>query len=122
MMLTTSDVESTAKLLGRWEVAEYIFSGFVAIACFGEYVGEFPDWFTKECKHRISKVSTWVLIAALALELVCVVKTNSLYGMLVGSLADKAAAADSKAQSALNNSSAAQPTVDAVGKRATCIN
>jgi hypothetical protein len=111
MIFTASDVESLSRSLARWEVAEYACAALVALACAGEYIADFTDWFTcgvKESKERLAKRSTLLLIAALALELVCLVKTNSLSGMLIGSLSDKAGAADTKAQSAIDKSSLAE--------------
>ena len=46
MTLMASDVLSLAKSLSRWEYAEYVFAGLVTIACAGEYVADFTDWFT----------------------------------------------------------------------------
>src|ERR1035437_6001349 len=110
MTFTASDVSSLAKSLSRWEVAEYIFAGFVTVACAGEYVADFKDWFTggdKAKKQRLAKASTLLLIAALALELTCLVKTNSLSGQLIGSLDEKAGEADTKANTALGTSATA---------------
>lgn len=127
-MLIASDVPSLAESLGRWERAEYIFASLVAIACAGEYIADFTDWFTcgiKEKKERLAKRSTLLLIASLALELVCLVKTNSLAGRLIGSLSDKATAAETKAQSAEHKADVAdtaagkaQDKADAVAKQA----
>jgi hypothetical protein len=116
MIVTTSDVESLSRSLACWEVAEYACAALVAVACAGEYVADFTDWFTagiKEGKERLAKRSTLLLIASLALELVCLVKTNSLSGRLIGSLSDKAGAADAKAQSALEKSDTAKQKADA---------
>ena len=110
MTLTASDVGSLSNSLLWWERAEYVCAGLVAIACFGEYLADFTNWFTggnKEKKERLAKRSTLLLIASLALELVCLVKTNSISGMLIGSLSEKAEAADTKAQSAIEKSSIA---------------
>src|SRR5712664_1903758 len=107
MTFTASDVSSLATSLSRWELAEYISAGLVTIGCIGEYVAEFTDWLTsgvRERKERLAKRSTLLLIAALSLEVVCLVKTNSLSGMLIGSLSEKAEKADSSANTALSNS------------------
>jgi hypothetical protein len=105
MTFTAVDVASLSKSLSRWESAEYVFATLVAVACAGEYVADFTDWFTggiEEQKKRLAKRSTLLLIAALALELTCLVKTNSISGLLIGSLSDKAEKADTKAQSAFD--------------------
>ncbi len=107
MSLTPSDVASLSKLLSRWEFAEYISAGLVTIACAGEYVADFTTWFTggvKERKENLARTSTLLLMASLSLELVCLVKTNSLSGMLIGSLSEVAEEADNKARKAVTDS------------------
>jgi hypothetical protein len=116
MIVTASDVASLSESLSRWEIGEYICAGLVTIACAGEYVAEFKDWFTggiKERKGRLAKRSTLLLIVALSLELICLVRTNSISGMLIGSLSDKAEKADAKAQSAIGKSSLAENKANA---------
>lgn len=110
MMLTSSDVSSMSASLSRWELAEYISTGLVTIACIGEYIADFTDWFTggnKERKERLTKTSTLLLIAALSAELLCVVRTNQLSGGVIDSLGNKATEADGKAQKALTDSGSA---------------
>jgi hypothetical protein len=107
MILTASDVSSLARALSHWEVAEYVSCGLVAIGCIGEYVAEFTDWFTagvKEYKDKLAKRSTLLLIVSLAFELVCLVQTNILSGVLIGSLNDEAQQADTRARKALGAS------------------
>jgi hypothetical protein len=116
MILTESDAASLASSLQCWEVAEYSFAALVAFACAGEYVAEFTNWFTggiKERKDALAKRSTLLLVFALALELVCLVKTNSVSGKLIGSLSDKADNASRKSQSAIDKSSVAASKADA---------
>jgi len=111
MTLTALDVGSLSTSLSRWEVGEYICAGLVTIACAGEYVAEFKNWFTdgiKERKDRLAKRSTLLLIVALSLELICLVRTNTISGILIGSLSDKAEKADTEAQSAIGKSSLAE--------------
>jgi len=110
MSLTPSDVDSLSKRLFYWELAEYFFAALVTFACLGEFAADFTKLFTegvKERKERLAKGSTLLLISALALELVCLVKTNSLSGQLVGSLSEKAGEADNRARTALTNSATA---------------
>src|SRR5437879_4611550 len=110
MSFTPPDAESLSRSLSYWELAEYCCAGFVTLACIGEFAADFTDWFTngvKERKERLARGSTLLLIAALALELVCLVKTNSLSGQLVGSLSEKAGEADNRARTALANSTSA---------------
>lgn len=109
MTLTASDVSSLARRLSDWEYAEYVACAFVAVACAGEYIADFTNWLTagdERRKRRLAKRSTLLLIVSLAAELLCLVQTNSISGQLVGSLSDKATNADTKAQSALNKSTA----------------
>jgi hypothetical protein len=106
-----TDVSSLATSLEHWEWAEYAACALVALGCTGEYVAEFTDLWTgglKERKDRLAKRSTLLLISALALELMCLVKTNSISGILIGSLSEKARAADLKAQSAVDKSALAE--------------
>jgi hypothetical protein len=125
MILTASDVSSLAKSLSRWEIAEYVFAGLVTVACAGEYVADFKDWFTggdKAKKERLAKASTLLLIGALALELTCLVKTNSLSGQLIGSLDQKAGEADAKANTALGTSATALTrSADAIADSSTAL-
>jgi len=109
-MLASPDISSLSNSLSRWETAEYVYAGLVALACAGEYVADFTTWFTagrEERRKQLAKISTLVLIASLALELVCLVKTNSLSGLLIGSLSERAERADQKARTAITDSSTA---------------
>lgn len=122
MIFAASDVSSLATSLGRWEWAEYGSCALVALGCTGEYIAEFTDvWsgWIKEKKDRLAKRSTLLLISALALELMCLVKTNSISGMLIGSLSDKAEKADAKAQSAIDKSSLAEHKADAANRNSS---
>jgi rubrerythrin len=104
MTLTPSEISSLAKALSRWELAEYICAGLVTIACAGEYVADFTNWLTdrvRERKERLAKRSTLLLIAALSLELICLVQTNALSGKLIGSLNEEAEGASVAASNAL---------------------
>jgi hypothetical protein len=82
MTLSPIDIESLKTALSWWEKGEYFFAGLVVIACFGEYVGEFKNWLTAERKEQLRKTSTIVLIAALSLELVCLIGTNIVSGRI----------------------------------------
>jgi hypothetical protein len=73
MTLLTSDVPSIAKSLSYWEIAEYVSASLVAVGCIGEALAEFTNAFTggvEARKERLRKCSTFLLIAALALEVV----------------------------------------------------
>jgi hypothetical protein len=121
MIFTASDVSSLATSLEHWEWAEYASCALVALGCTGEYIAEFTDCCTgglKEKKDRLARRSTLLLISALALELMCLVKTNSISTLLIGSLSEKASAADTKAQSAIQKSSSADDKANEAGKSA----
>jgi hypothetical protein len=110
MTFTPSDIADLSTSLSRWETAEYIFAGLVAVACFGEYVASFTNWFTggiEERKKGLEKGATLLLVAALALELVCLVRTNQLSGVVIGSINEEAGEADAKAKAAITDSSTA---------------
>jgi hypothetical protein len=83
VIFTSPDVAS----LSGWEVGQYICAAFVIVACAGKYIADFTNWFTcgvKDSKGRLAKGSTLLLIVALSLELICIVRTNILSGMLIG--------------------------------------
>src|SRR5712691_13438044 len=93
MTLTPSEVASLTRSLEYWEYAEYFSAFLVCVACAGEYIASFKDWFTggvPERKKKLEQRSTWLLVASLSLELVCLVRTNSLSGRIIGSLAERA--------------------------------
>src|SRR5579863_716828 len=121
MIFSAEDVAALSKSLSCWEYAEYVCAFLVAVACAGEYIADFSDRFTggiEERKRRLAKRSTLLLIAALALELICLVKTTSLSGLLIGSLSDKAEKAEKNAEQAIADSAiaekqSAQATIDA---------
>jgi len=104
MILTPSDVASLTRALSYWEYGEYACAVLVTIGCLGEYVSEFTDWFTagiKERKERLARRSTLLLIGALALELVCLVRTNQVSGVVIGALDDRAMVALSDSNTAI---------------------
>ncbi len=116
MTLSPADIESLSTSLAWWEFAEYVCAGLVTLACFGEYVADFKDWFTagiKERKERLAKISTLLLIAALSAELICLVRTNQLSGKLIGSLNAEAGEADRKARVATEKAGQATTKADA---------
>lgn len=121
MIFTSSDIGSFARQLWWWEHAEYVFAALVALACAGEYVADFGKYpWVVEHKDGIAKRSTLLLIGALALELICLVKTNDLSGKVIGSLGQKAAEAGEKAREAIADSSTAlSQAKDALSKAET---
>ncbi len=108
MIFTASDVSSLSQSLHRWEIAEYIFEGLVIIACAGELVADLGRKCLKRAhRDRIERLSTILLVAALSMELICLVRTNQLSGSVIGSLGDKAEEADGKAKKAITDSATA---------------
>jgi hypothetical protein len=99
---------STSSQLWLWEHAEYVFGALVAIACIGEYLAEFDkhQWVAAR-KDGIAKRSTLLLIAALAFELICLIRTNQLSVIVIGSLGQKAEEASSKGEGAIRDASSA---------------
>jgi|ERR1700722_3234052 len=105
MIVTASYLSSLSQSLHRWEIAEYIFEGLVIIACGGELVADLGrKCLTRAHRDRIERFSTILLVAALSMELICLVKTNELSGNVIGSLGEKAEEADKKAKKALDDS------------------
>lgn len=122
MALTPSDAASLAGELTKWEYAEYFFTLLVVIGCVGEYAACFTNWLTRgdaRRKHDLEKRSTLLLIGALALELVCLVKTNSLSGRLIGSLDEQSRQAVEDSTKALGDSSKAIKQSDKAKKEAS---
>lgn len=119
MILTAFDIDSLSRSLSRWEWGEYISEAFVIIACAGELVADLEvSWLTEERKKHLQRRSTILLVAALSVSLICLVRTNELSGSVIGSLGDKAGAAETKAQSALEAAGKAQDKADAIEKKA----
>jgi hypothetical protein len=122
MILAPSESLIIARSLGRWEAAEYVCAALVTLGCVGEFIAEFTHWFTgevKERKERLAKYSTLLLIFALAAELVCLVKTNQLSGMMIAALNQEAGAArraasesDERAATAEEQAAAANRTAE----------
>jgi hypothetical protein len=130
MALTASEVASLTTALERWEYAEYTFAALVAIGCFGEYVADFTKWWMggglwkslgliPKRKDALGKFSTLLLIFALTGEWVCLVKTNSLSGLLVGSLSDRSEQAVKQSIAALGNSNTAMTQADSAERRSS---
>jgi hypothetical protein len=83
IMTSFSSVES---LLAFWEVAEYIGTTIVVLGVIGELIAE-HDWPKDEVKRkRLTRYSTWILIAGLAIEAAALVRSNQLSGHLIAEL------------------------------------
>src|SRR5229473_6527484 len=102
MTFTPSDVESLSRSLSRWELGEYIFEALVIVACAGELVADLASSLTEKHKRRLERWSTMLLVAALSMELICLVRTNELSGSVIGSLGDKADDANRRVKKALD--------------------
>lgn len=102
MILLPSDLSS----LHRWEIAEYVAEGFVILGCAGEAVALIRR-IPRRFREQIETWSTIVLVLALTIGLKCLIKTNELSGMVIGSLGETAEQADNKAKAAIGDSSTA---------------
>src|SRR5579862_5360846 len=89
----TTTTESIDALLSWWEWIEYLAEAFVVLGCVGEFVADFTKIRTLEWRHQLSKVSLLVLIAALAIELGALFRTNRLSGQEIAVLNGVAASA-----------------------------
>ena len=105
MIFTSPDL---ASLLHRWEIAEYVSEGFVILGCAGELVADLgANCLGKKWQKRLERWSTILLVAALTVSLKCLVRTNELSGMVIGSLGNMAEEADAKAKAAIADASTA---------------
>jgi hypothetical protein len=100
MLVITSDVGSLDRLLSWWESAEYVAEAFVILGCVGEFIAEFTEIRTLGWRRQLSKISLLVLIAALAIELGALVRTNGLSGREIALLNGIAADARIRAANA----------------------
>ena len=91
----------------HWEIAEYVAEGFVILGCAGELVALIRR-IPRRCREQIETWSTVVLVIALGTGLKCLMKTNELSGMEIGSLGEAAEQADEKARQAIADSNTAQ--------------
>ena len=91
-----ADISSLNVSLGHWEIAEYIAVVFVIVGIVGEYFADFTKIAGSEAKKKIlAKSSTWVLILALAAELICLVRTNRISDQIIAQLQKDTAEANS---------------------------
>lgn len=118
MIFIASYVPSLSQLLHRWEIGEYVSEAFVILACAGEMVADLgTDWLGARRKKRVERLSTVLLVAALSISLICLVRTNELSGVAIGSLGEKSEDADRKAKAAISDASTAQTLAnDALAK------
>jgi hypothetical protein len=100
MLITNPGVPAIDALLSWWESAEYMAEAFVILGCVGEFMAEFTEILKPEWRHRFSKISLLVLIAALAIELGALVRTNHLAGQEIALLNGVAADARTRAANA----------------------
>jgi|SRR5438874_269537 hypothetical protein len=113
MILLSSNLASSVR---HWEIAEYVAEGFVILGCAGELVALIRR-IPRRCREQIETWSTVVLVIALGIGLKCLMKTNELSGMEIGSLGKAAEQADEKARRAIADSNTAlSQSKDALGK------
>jgi hypothetical protein len=86
--LATELLDELVSKLAAWEVAGYVSIAAVAIGVIGETIHEFTSWFRKVLWWRDEggKASALLLIAALAAELLILVKVNSTSGLIIAFL------------------------------------
>ncbi|MGH9533623.1 MAG: hypothetical protein ACRD2E_02060 [Terriglobales bacterium] len=115
MIFIASGISSLSRSLGRWEWAVNASEALVTLACVGELIADFGEkWLGEKRRKRLERRSTIVLVAALFASLICVARTNELSGNVIGSLGEIAGVAGTKAQAALDESSAAEIKADGV--------
>lgn len=107
MAFAALDVSSVAQSLHRWEIGEYVSEAFVIIGCAGELIADLATCISRRKRRHIERWSTIVLVLALTIGLKCLIRTNELSGIVIGSLGEKSEEADTKAKSAISNSSIA---------------
>jgi hypothetical protein len=93
-MATDINLSSLMTSLSCWEIAEYVAVGAVIVGVVGEFLHDFGS----SLKRRFSWWNSWggkisgsVLIVALAVELITLVKTNSISGQVIAFIGDQAA-------------------------------
>jgi hypothetical protein len=121
------DIPSLDAILTRWEFGEYASAAIVIAGVVGEFLADF----TNICgvrefrgrRDRVGKISTLILLAGLALELVCIVRANILSSRIIALLGQQTAQAvatargfesriaDSEAQVASANASSRDAVV-----------
>ncbi len=79
---TGESISSLDAIPTRWEYGEYASAAIVIVGVVGEFLADFSNvWSVRDVPERwdkLGKLSTLVLIAGLAAELVCLVNTNVL--------------------------------------------
>jgi hypothetical protein len=93
-------IASWVSSLDLWEYFEYSATAIVFVAAAGECCAEFTKWPQRRgIKERLAKLSTLVLVIALAGELLGVVRTSQLSGQLIASLEKQASEAAKETES-----------------------
>jgi hypothetical protein len=109
-MTSFSSIES---LLAFWEVAEYAGTAIVLVGVVGELVAE-HDWPSNELKRkRLTRYSTWILVAGLAIEAVALARSNQLAGRLIAELHREAESAKATAKGFERNMAGANERIAA---------
>lgn len=87
------NVPSLDALLGTWELIEYGAEVFVILGCIGEFIADFTTVKTEAWRHHLGQLSLIVLTLALSMELIALVRSNSLSGEEIATLNSIAAEA-----------------------------
>jgi hypothetical protein len=89
-----------ASPLNRWELAEYVGAAIVIFGVFGEFLAEFYVFQRQEDEKKrrtVTKWSTLILLAGLALELLGLFRTSQLYRLEIAQANEAAASANKQA-------------------------
>jgi hypothetical protein len=98
-ILSSSDVLESA--LGFWEVTEIAAAGIVLVGVIGEFLADFTKIVASQrSKERLGKLSTLVLILGLTVEVVALVRTSQLSGLITAQFHREAAMARRDAENA----------------------
>lgn len=91
------DIPSLDAILTRWEYGEYASAAIVIAGVVGEFLADFTNICgvrqSRDRRDRVGKISTLILLAGLALELVCIVRANILSSRIIASLGQQTAQA-----------------------------
>jgi hypothetical protein len=100
MFAAVPDIAAIDHSLSVWEVVEYAAEAFVILGCVGEFIADFTRVKTEAWRHHLGRLSLLILIAALGVELVALVRSNTLAGREIALLNGVAAEAGNRAATA----------------------
>jgi len=87
-------IDTLTSSLSPWEDTGYVATGIVITGCIGESIVEFTKWIKDERNKSLAgRISAFILIAGLALEVLAQVKVNSISGQIIALLNNQTAEA-----------------------------